>query len=66
MEGSTNNCRGDGCKCQVSNEGDYCSDKCTRSNDYGHCHCGHAACTSGTDSAKEAARIATAGDEKVS
>jgi hypothetical protein len=66
MEGSTYNCRGDSCKCQVSTEGDYCSDKCKSSNDYGHCHCGHPDCAADSDSAGEAAHMATQGDEKVS
>jgi len=59
MEGSADNCRGDGCKCRVRTEGDYCSDKCKSSNDYGHCHCGHPACPEGADSSSEAAHTET-------
>ncbi len=66
MEGSKYNCRGDGCKCQVSTEDEYCDKKCFASNDYGHCSCGHSSCAHTTDDAKRAAREATVGDEKVS
>ena len=66
MEGSTNNCRGDGCTCRVKREGGYCSEKCTASNDYGHCHCGHSACTTSSKEVHAAAHAASAGDEKVS
>ena len=66
MEGSTYNCRGDGCKCQVDREGGYCSDACKSANDYGHCHCGHPACAQGDENVSEAAHRATVSDEKVS
>jgi hypothetical protein len=66
MEGSTNNCRGDGCKCQTGAAGEYCDPKRKASNDNGSCQCGHAACASGSDEVKQAAHEATQGDEKVS
>jgi hypothetical protein len=66
MEGSTYNCRGDGCKCQVGVVGGYCDPKCKASNDNASCQCEHPACASGSDEVKRAAREASLGDEKVS
>jgi hypothetical protein len=66
MEGSTNNCRGDGCKCRAGADGEYCDPKCKASNDNASCQCEHAACVSTSGEAKQAAREATQGDEKVS
>jgi hypothetical protein len=66
MEGSTYNCRGDGCKCEVGAVGEYCDPKCKASNDNASCQCEHPVCASGLDDVKRAAREASQGDEKVS
>lgn len=64
MESTQEACKGDGCKCQIG-DGDYCSDRCKASSDYGHCHCGHSACPPAADDAKEAAHDATRGDDTI-
>jgi hypothetical protein len=66
MEGSTHNCRGDGCKCQVGVPGEYCDPKCKASNDNASCQCEHDACVSPSSEVKRAAHEATQGDEKAS
>jgi hypothetical protein len=44
-EGGSMPCQVEGCKCQAT-DGQYCSEACKESNDHGHCHSGHTACSS--------------------